>query len=84
MTILKCKIGKSANSHELISPSKITDAGLSVDAVGVAGESVRVCAAHGMDKVCQDVHFTDAGKKTVNFSSQMMRDYPVPNIEIVH
>ena len=55
-----------------------------MDAVGVAGETVRVCAAHGMDKVCQDVQFVDAGKKTVDFSSQLMRGYPVPNIEIVH
>ena len=55
-----------------------------MDAIGVAGETVRVCAAHGTDKVCQNVQFVDAGKKTVDFSSQMMRDYPVPNIEIVH
>ena len=68
----------------MISPSKITDAGLSVDAIGVAGETVRVCAAHGTDKVCQNVQFVDAGKKTVDFSSQMMRHYPVPNIEMVH
>ena len=55
-----------------------------MDAVGVAGETVRICAAQGMDKVCKDVQFADAGRKTVDFSSQMMREYPVPNIEIVH
>ena len=65
-------------------PKQTTDAGLSVEVVGVAPESVKVCAAHGMTKVCQGLKFTASGTKTANFSSHMLNGYPVPDIDIVH
>ena len=55
--------------NESTSHYQTTDAGLSVEVVGVAGETVRVCAAHGMNKMCQDVDFTASGEKTANFSA---------------
>ena len=58
-----------------------TVARLSAELVGVAGETVRVCAARGMTKMCQQVEFTTSGKKMANFADPV---HWYPDIEIVH
>ena len=69
------------HSNESTSHNQTTDTALSVEVVGVAGEKVKVCAAHGTDKMCQNVEFATAGTKQAHFTTQL---HGHPMIEIVY